>query len=59
MLIDFQAEGINVFQLNIEIIQSIRGIDEIFRRKFLTFFTVSSVAVIAAIMAYVVLGRSA
>ena len=59
MLIDFQAEGINVFQLNIEIIRSIRGIDEIFRRKFLTFFTVSSVAVNAAIMAYVVLGRSA
>jgi hypothetical protein len=47
-----------VFELNIEIVRSIRGVDEIFRRKCFTFFAVTGV-VVAAIVAYFVYGRSA
>jgi hypothetical protein len=54
----FQAEGIRVFELNIEIVRSLRGVDEIFRRKCFTFFAVTGV-VVAAIVAYFVYGRSA
>lgn len=50
------AEGEKVFQLNIEIIRSISGVDEIFRRKMLIFFSIS--AVVTAIILYLVFGRS-
>ena len=58
MFLPLQAEGVKVFELNIEIIRSIRGIDEMFRRRLFTFFAVSGV-VVAAFIAYVVFGRSA
>jgi hypothetical protein len=45
-----------VFQLNIEIIRSISGVDQIFRRKIFTFLSIS--AVVTAAVVYLVFGRT-
>jgi hypothetical protein len=55
-IISFQDEGVQVFQLNIEIIRSISGVDQIFRRKIFTFLSIS--AVVTAAVVYLVFGRT-
>jgi hypothetical protein len=55
-IITFQDEGVQVFQLNIEIIRSISGVDQIFRRKMITFLSIS--AVVTAAVVYLVFGRT-
>jgi hypothetical protein len=50
---------VNVFELNIEIIRCIRGVDELFRRKVFTFVSATVAAVAAAAIALFVYARSA
>lgn len=49
-------EGVKVFQLNIEIIRSIEGIDEIFWRKMIWWAAIA--AIIIAVVGFIFFGRS-